>query len=196
MPADLRVAAYRQCREVLWALDAAWCTRPETACITSFVRYFGGPLHLMMRRYRFVEEDLTIGREEDDRVVHQTRQHYKLWNRIDARKMHMQSRQAEAAGLERYDNIIARSEELLIPGLADFLETGGEGHCDTCGYRVSYGANTTHQFGGVELCQDCKPQWREFLLSFPERAAKVFPELVETYNRAIVNVDVAVAKSA
>ena len=43
-PADLRIAAYRQCREVLWALDAAWCKRPETACVTSFLRYFGGPL--------------------------------------------------------------------------------------------------------------------------------------------------------
>lgn len=193
-PADLRVAAYRQCREVLWALDAAWCTRPETACITSFLRYFGGPLHMMMRRYRFVEEDLTVGREEDAGVVDQTRKNYKLWNRIDANNIH--ATQADEANLERYRRVIANCEELLIPGLAEYLETGGEGHCDTCQYRVSYGAETTHRFGGVQLCESCKPQWREFLLSFPGRAAKVFPELVKTYDRATVNLEYPVVQSA
>ncbi|GJC85378.1 hypothetical protein ColLi_08216 [Colletotrichum liriopes] len=185
MPADLRLAAYRQCRELLWALDAAWCTRPETACVTSFLRYFGGPLHLMMRRYRFVEEGLTIGREEDAEVVNQTRNHYKLWNRIDANLRHANER--EKASLERYDAIVADSEKLLIPGLADFLEAGGDGHCDSCRYQVSYGADGEYRFGGVELCEDCRSKWRAFLLSFPERAAKVFPELAGTYKIAITS---------
>ncbi|THZ19739.1 hypothetical protein D6C89_07578 [Aureobasidium pullulans] len=45
------------------------CTRPETAYVTSFLRYFGGPLYIMMRRYRFVEENMTISKEEDIGVV-------------------------------------------------------------------------------------------------------------------------------
>ncbi|KAH8765028.1 BcABA3 [Diaporthe sp. PMI_573] len=190
MPQDLRVAAYRQCREVLWALDAAWAERGEFACVTSFLRYFGGPLHLMMRRYRYVEEDLTMGREEDVGVVDQTRQHYKLWNRIDANKQ----RNADDEDLKRYALVIANEKKMLFPQCAEWLVTGGEGHCDSCLYRSSYGAEATHRFGGVELCDSCKPQWREFLLSFPERAAKVFPELAATYNAAIVNVEVPVIK--
>jgi hypothetical protein len=186
MPSDLRVAAYRQCREVLWALDAAWAERPEKACVTSFLRYFGGPLHLMMRRYRYVEEDLTMGREEDVNLVNQTRQHFKLWNRIDASK----ERSVTKEDMDRYNFVIANEEKLLFPECADWLVTGGDGHCDSCQYRSSYGAETTHRFGGVELCASCKPKWRQHLLSFPERAAAVFPELTATYNAAIVGVNV------
>lgn len=185
MPSDLRVAAYRQCREVLWALDAAWAKRPGMACVTSFLRYFGGPLHLMMRRYRYVEEDLTMGRAGDVGVVNQTRQHYKLWNRIDANTQ----RSVNAEDLERYALVVANEEKLLFPGCSGWLVTGGDGHCDTCQYRSSYGAETIDDFGGVKLCESCRPQWREHLLSFPERAAKVFPELTATYKAAIVNVE-------
>lgn len=187
-PADLRIAAYRQCREVLWALDAAWCKRPEMACVTSFLRYFGGPLHLMMRRYRFVEESMTIGREEDVNVVDQTRNHYKLWNRIDAKNL--RAMETNDTDMQRYRRIIADSESLLFPKLGEFIETGGEGHCNTCMYRPSYGAENIHCFGGVKLCDDCESKWREYLLSFPERATKVFPELVATCERAVVNVQI------
>jgi len=41
---------------------------------------------MMMRRYRFVEDGLMIGRPETDHVIAQTRQHVKLWNRVDAAK--------------------------------------------------------------------------------------------------------------
>ncbi|KAI5207180.1 hypothetical protein AUEXF2481DRAFT_43513 [Aureobasidium subglaciale EXF-2481] len=187
MPEDLRVAAYRQCREVLWALDAAWCTRPETACVTSFLRYFGGPLHMMMRRYRFVEENLTIGREEDIGVVLQTRNHYKLWNRLDAKKL--RETESNSTDQQRYKDIIAQEEVLLFPGLGQTIESHGEGHCNECLYRPSYGVETTHCFGGVELCDNCRVRWRQYLLSFPERAAEAFPELVATYGRAIMNVE-------
>ncbi|KAJ6489435.1 hypothetical protein DFH09DRAFT_1105411 [Mycena vulgaris] len=53
--------------------------------------------------------------------------------------------------------------------------------------RTSYGAETTHRFGGVELCNGCKDKWRDFLESFPERAAQAFPEIVDVYNRAITS---------
>lgn len=191
MPQDMRVQAFRQCREVLWALEAAWAsegtTLMERQCVTNFVRFFGGPIHMMMRRYRFVEEDMTIGRQEDISVVNQTRNNYKLWNRVDATK------KAGNKDVARYEAMIARSDELMFPGMKEFLEQGGDGHCDTCRYRSSYGAikdqGRDGRFGGVELCQSCRPMWRNWLESFPARAAAVFPELAKTFDTAIVNID-------
>lgn len=84
MPSDLRVQAWQQYRNVLWALDVAWGRRPGYPVVINFLRIFGGPLHMMMQRYRFVEEGLTIGRQENKQVVDQTRQHFKLWNRLAA----------------------------------------------------------------------------------------------------------------
>ncbi|KAJ6622761.1 BcABA3 [Mycena sp. CBHHK59/15] len=184
IPEEMRVEAFRQCREVLWALDAAWAHQPKMQTVTNFVRIFGGPIHMMMRRYRFVEEDLTIGKPETKHVVMQTRANFKLWNRVDATKMKDVSQEE----IQRYRDSVARSDELMFRGLAEFLETGGDGNCDTCRYRASYGAETTHRFGGVELCDGCRTKWGDFVESFPERAAQVFPELVNTYNRAITTV--------
>ncbi|THW02996.1 hypothetical protein D6D24_10750 [Aureobasidium pullulans] len=60
--------------------------------------------------------------------------------------------------------------------LGEAIKSHGEGHYNDCLYRPSYGVETTHCFGG-------------YLLSFLERAAKAFLELVATYERAIVNVE-------
>ncbi|KAJ7148454.1 BcABA3 [Mycena crocata] len=181
VPDDMRIKAYRQCREVLWALDTAWARQLEMQGVINFVRFFGGTIHMLTRRYRFVEEDLTIGRPETDAVVAQTRAHFKLWNRVDA----AEAMDVSEESIQRYRKIVARSDELLFPGLAEFLETGGDGDCDTCRYRTSYGAETIHSFGGVELCDGCRAKWRGFLESFPERAAQVFPELADTYSAGI-----------
>ena len=75
VPETKRVMAYHKCREALWALDVAWARQPEMKCVINFLRYFGGPIHMIMRRYRFVEEGLTLGRPEDKRVIEQTRKH-------------------------------------------------------------------------------------------------------------------------
>ncbi|KAJ7148455.1 hypothetical protein C8R43DRAFT_518863 [Mycena crocata] len=152
VPDDMRVKAYRQCREVLWALDTAWARQLEMQGVINFVRIFGGTIHMLMRRYRLVEEDLTIGKPETEAVVAQTRAHFKLWNRVDANKM----KDVSEESIQRYQKIIARSDELLFRGLAEFLKTGGDGHCDSCRYRTSYGAETIHRFGGVELCGTCR----------------------------------------
>ncbi|KAJ6489436.1 hypothetical protein DFH09DRAFT_1377516 [Mycena vulgaris] len=181
MPHDMRVKAFRQCREVLWALDTAWARQPKMAVVLNFVRIFGGAIHMMMRRYRFVDEDLTIGRPETEHVVTQTRANFKLWNRIDA------VNDVGEESIQRYRDALAREDVLLFPGLAEILETAGDGLCDTCHYRASYGAKTTHRFGGVELCDSCKASWRKFLVAFPERAAQAFPELVDVYNRGITS---------
>jgi len=183
MPEDMRVKGSRQCREVLWALDAMWARQPEMQHVTNFLRFSGGPVQMMMRRYRFIEEDLTLGKPETEAVVTQTRANVKLWNRVDANELKV----VDAEDIQRYMDVLARREEVLFPGLAEILETGGDGHCDACRYRASYGAETTHRFGGVELCDSCKAEWLAFLESFPERAAKVFPGLQNTYNKAITS---------
>lgn len=84
VPAARRADAYRVAREVLFAVEVAAAHRPATLVLTNFVRYFGGPIHMMMRRYRFVEDDLRLGRVETRDVVALARQHVKLWNRLDA----------------------------------------------------------------------------------------------------------------
>ncbi|KAJ7282453.1 hypothetical protein C8J57DRAFT_1554400 [Mycena rebaudengoi] len=136
---------------------------------------------MLMRRYRFVDEGLTIGKPETEEVVVEARANVKLWSRIDANNM----KAISVESIQRYRDVLARSDELLFAGLAEILETAGDGHCDTCRYRPSYGAETTHRFGGVVLCDECRAQWRNFLESFPERAAQAFPELVDMYSRAI-----------
>ena len=68
---------------------------------------------MMMRRYRFVEEDLTIGKPETEHVVAQTRRNVKLWSRVDeTEKRGVQTRSA------RYTDAISRSSNLMFPGCA------------------------------------------------------------------------------
>jgi hypothetical protein len=55
-----------------------------------------------MRRYRFVEDGLMIGKPETTAVVKQARQHFKLWNRVDAKYSSVQK-------VQRYNDLIARS---------------------------------------------------------------------------------------
>ncbi|MCS7483825.1 hypothetical protein ACFFQW_38450 [Umezawaea endophytica] len=167
---EVRNESYRRYREVLWALDAASVQDPARRVTINFLRYFGGPIHMMMRRYRFTEEDLTIGLPETERVVIQTRQNFKLWNRIDM----MEKKYHD----ERYANVVANGEKLMFPGLVIMLEGSGNGNCGRCRYRPSYGAEAFGRFGGVELCDSCKAQWQYYLKKFPARAAEVFPDLL------------------
>jgi hypothetical protein len=168
MPEDLRVEAFQKYREILWALDVAWSRKPELQCVLNFTRFFGGPIHMMMRRYRFVEENLTIGRRETEEVITQTRQNFKLWNRVGAG-------QDCAEEAQRYENLVAQSDKLMFAGLADMLEKSGDGHCDRC--HDAPRVEVAHRFGGVQLCNECRRKWREYLECFPARAAAVFPEL-------------------
>ncbi|KAL1796601.1 hypothetical protein ACET3X_005141 [Alternaria dauci] len=78
VPPSIRVEAFHQCRELLWALDVAWAGRPEHLVVTNFLRFFGGPIHTMMRRYRFVEDGMMIGLPKTTAVVKQARQKIKL----------------------------------------------------------------------------------------------------------------------
>ncbi|KAJ7440559.1 hypothetical protein B0H11DRAFT_2099013 [Mycena galericulata] len=183
MPDTARTAAFRRCREVLWTLDAAWARQPAMQIVTNFMRFSGGPIHMMMRRYRFVEEGLTIGQPETAEIVKRVRANHKLWSRLDATSQ----KDVTEDDIRRYRDVLARRDELMFPGLAEILEIDGDGHCDTCRYRTSYGAQTTHCFGGVELCDSCRVSWLNFLESLPERAAHVFPELVNIYTWSITS---------
>ncbi|KAK8137101.1 hypothetical protein PG984_005041 [Apiospora sp. TS-2023a] len=181
VPPALRVDAFRVAREILWAVDVALARRPEGPVLMNFVRFFGGPIHMMMRRYRFVEEDLTIGRVETSDVVAQTRKNVKLWNRVDAEQHHHQAHGEgeEAPHGDRYRDLVrTRADDLMFPELPDILERAGTPHCDRCHYRASYGAKFIHRFGGVELCPGCRAMWRGYVESLPERAKEVYPELV------------------
>ncbi|OBR09538.1 hypothetical protein CH63R_08303 [Colletotrichum higginsianum IMI 349063] len=183
MPEDQRVTAFARCREVLWALDVAWARRREGPSVINFTRFFGGPIHMMMRRYRFVEEGLTVGTAETLKVVNQTRRNFKLWNRVDATRVAGSSSSGSPScnqSVQRYKDLVAnRSGDLMFPELPGFLEAADKDRCGRCLYRDSYGAEGTHCFGGVQLCDDCRAGWRAYLESFPERAARVFPEILE-----------------
>lgn len=170
VPHELRITAFRQCREVLWALDVAWESRPELQGVINFIRFFGGPIHMMMRRYRFVEEDLTIGKPETSYVIEQTRRNFKLWYLSEEEDKTTQ-------GAERYRELQSRSEELMFPGLAVFLEMSQDGACILCRHCNSYDTQASHRFGGLRLCESCEEQWRHYVDSLYARAAKVFPEI-------------------
>ncbi|KAH8907017.1 hypothetical protein BR93DRAFT_937933 [Coniochaeta sp. PMI_546] len=167
-----REEAYRRAREVLWALDVAWAESPNHLPVVNFIRPFGGPIHMMMGRYRFVEEGLRIGKPETEDVITQTRQHFKLWNRVDLRREHR-------ADETSYREAIRQSDRLLFGGLADLLQRQepGRKRCSRCRYRMSYGAERLGQFGGVELCDECREGWRVYIESLRQRAAAAFPEL-------------------
>lgn len=164
---ESREAAFHRCREVLWALDVAWASSHAHQCLLNCLRFFGGPIHMTCRRYRFVEDGLMIGRSETEDVVDKTRENFKLWYRIDSTEEYAPS----SAFLES----IAQSSKLMFPGLADMLQKSNDGHCSRCVYRQTYGAEEFGQFGGVKLCDGCRENWNMYLESLPVRAAKVFP---------------------
>ena len=128
---------------------------------------------MMMRRYRFVEEGLTVGKAETDAVINEARDHIKLWNRIDAEC-------DRSKDLKRYKTLITEGGHLLFEGLADILDKGDQPSCLDCVFRDSYGAKATHQFGGVEKCMRCQEEGRAYLTFLPFRAIAAFPELSGT----------------
>jgi hypothetical protein len=181
---EMRVKAFWQCREVLWALDTAWARETSLRPILNSLPLLGGTVHMLMRRYPFLEDNLCLGVEETEETVSQARSNFKLWYRIATNEL----KDVSGESIPHYEDVLDRREELLIPGLAVILETSDDQRCDTCLYPDSYAAEAPiYCFGGVQLCDKCKPQWRDFLESLPERAAKVFPELVETYKKGITS---------
>lgn len=55
--------------------------------VSNFLRLFDGPIHMMARRYRFVEKSLALGgKREMKHGIDQTRKNHKPWNRFDERE--------------------------------------------------------------------------------------------------------------
>ncbi|KAK3682787.1 hypothetical protein B0T22DRAFT_530945 [Podospora appendiculata] len=187
--ADLRAESFRRCRELLWRLDVEWVPRsPARRCVINFMRLFAGPIHAMMRRYRFVEDGLTLGNPETEIVVDQTRQNFKLWNRVDGAAVAEEGKVAwSAAAVERYADAIKRSDSLMFEGLAELLQASGTGSCGKCLYKGAYGSEIKGQFGGVRLCEGCRDEWRSYIQSFPARAAEVFPFLAQRSSAVLVD---------
>ncbi|KAF3297466.1 hypothetical protein TWF132_007555 [Orbilia oligospora] len=166
---DMRLEMTHLYRELLWALEAAWATKPESTHVTNFMRQVGGTIHMTMRRYRFIEDGLTIGRPETAQVVEGTRNNVNLWYRVEPN--------TKVIKADRYPGWVALKERFMFEGLAECLDRSEADECPDCVRRDDYGAQDIYQFGGVVLCAKCKQEWIDYVRCLPARAAKLFPEL-------------------
>lgn len=168
MPEAFRVEGFRNAREVLWAMDVAYADKPAWQVVINFVRMFGGPIHMMMRRYRFVEEGLVIGKAEDASVVQAARKHEKLWHRLDVEEGRLRE------GRERYEKIIAAEEKLLFRGFVDILERASRSDSPVSDGLPRASAKA---FGGAVLSDAAREQWGSYLQNLPQRVRDAFPEV-------------------
>jgi hypothetical protein len=127
---------------------------------------------IVMRRYRFVEDGLVIGRPETLTVVKQARAKFKLWNRVDAQD-------SEVEGVDHYTAMTARSDELVFDGLSGYLEASKNVTCQECQEHQSCKEDTLYGLGGVRLCDECRDEWGAHIDTFPNRFASVFPEVTD-----------------
>ncbi|KAF3043325.1 hypothetical protein E8E11_002704 [Didymella keratinophila] len=123
LPDDERINAYRRCREAVWALDVAWSASPAMRIVANFLGLFGGPIQMMIRRYRFVEESLTLGKRETEHIIDQTRRNYKLWNRVDKQET---ASIEDDESLNQYSHIFGNTNALFFATLAEMLEENAE----------------------------------------------------------------------
>lgn len=168
VPQDLRVEAYRNAREVLWAFDVAFARKPEMQIVTNFVRAFGGPIHMMMRRYRFVEEGLVIGKAEDDSVIQGARKHEKLWHRLDRDENKI------IEGEQRLERILEMEDKLLFPGFAKLIREAGRADSPS---ELDGDLGKENGFGGSLLTNSAAREWKTFVLGLKERVRRAFPEV-------------------
>ncbi|KAJ6481676.1 hypothetical protein C8R45DRAFT_1100107 [Mycena sanguinolenta] len=165
---ELRTEAYRMAREVLWALDAAQATEPAWRIVLNFLRIFGGALHMTMRRYRFVEQSLTVGMPENARVVEETRQNVKSWNRIDGKEA-----TARAWDDTSYLRALAAEDEVMFEGFGDLLRQGSAHACEDYSENpVLYGRCISSPASA-----SARREWDAYVRAFPARAVDVFPIL-------------------
>lgn len=147
---------------------------------------------MMMRRYRYVEDGLTIGNPETDAIVTETRKNVKLWNRLEQNVERQQLGQDEGGDGDAFAAVLTRQESLMFEGMADLLgdKDSEKERCEDCKYKQSYGVKAKGNFGGVKLCQGCVTEWGLYLKSFPDRAAAIFPFLHNSkYGRQSITVE-------
>ncbi|MFJ1767938.1 hypothetical protein ACIOD2_46995 [Amycolatopsis sp. NPDC088138] len=160
---SIRKDAYNAALSMQWELDKTWCRTVGGRCAMNLARQFP-LLHMMMHRYRFIEDGLVIGKPESDEVIEQTRHGVKLWYRNEA----------NPESEKRRDDAIARMSPILTPGLAELLTLPDEQKCPKCVRREVYGVTAPGQFGGVALCPDCTATYRDYVHTSEERWSRAF----------------------
>lgn len=168
VPCQDRTEAFRRARDVLWSLDAN-SDLEDTRIVINFIRALGGPIHMTMHRYRFVEEDLTIGRPENDEVKALAHQNAKLWFRDDRSGSLL-------ANDRRYKYVLSQHKQLLFSGLGKILVDSRNTACLQC--RQTRTVND----GGSHLCEGCERVWRLYLKKLPARLLSTFPVHMAGHN--------------
>lgn len=175
MPEEMRVEAFRNAREVLRALDVAFARDPEWQCVINMLRLFGGPIHVMMRRYRFVEEGLVIGKCEDENDRKAAKKHEKLWHRLD------RSRSRQQEGQNRYKLILEKENKLLFRGFVDILESANRDDSPLSSpERDCVVEDADKRFGGELLSDAVREEWRAYALGLNGRLQRAFPTVKPT----------------
>ncbi|KAF3309918.1 hypothetical protein TWF173_010234 [Orbilia oligospora] len=77
-----------------------------------------------MRRYRFIEDGLTIGRPETVQVVERTRNNVNLWYRVEPN--------TKVIKVDRYPGWVALKERFMFEGLAECLDRSEADECPDC----------------------------------------------------------------
>ncbi|MFC8275926.1 hypothetical protein ACFUJR_25960 [Streptomyces sp. NPDC057271] len=165
---EFRKAAYRDHRSTLWVLETQWCRSVAGRCAVNVVKQL--PLvHMSMRRYRYVEDGLTIGKPESDAVVAQARANVKLWYRKETEQGLIFPQRSWADDRDA----MAAVSDLLYPGLEATLVRTVEEFCKRCVRHPIYGARgEAGMFGGVDVCDKCRQAWRAYVLSSGRRHAQ------------------------
>ncbi|PPJ54398.1 hypothetical protein CBER1_07760 [Cercospora berteroae] len=199
----LRGEMFRGAREGLWGIDRAF-TSPENreyrcasvgkrevekarawTVVCNMLRFFGGPIHVTMRRYRFVEEGLRIGREEDESVRGLARRNEKLWwrRREGGRGERRMGKQGGGVGLEegrkRFEGYVQRQDELFFDGFVEMMEEGKGREDDVAGCCAGEGGETAGRsaFGARILSEAEREGWRQYAPGFNDRLKRAFPEV-------------------
>ncbi|MGI5460934.1 hypothetical protein ACQEWB_48825 [Streptomyces sp. CA-249302] len=157
---DLRQHTYRTYRDTLWKIDAHWADIPERTPVVNFLRNIAGPIHMTMRRYRFVEDGLAIGNGESAQTIEEARRNVKLWYRFSA----------SPQGNSRFREILANQDRVLFPGFAAILENT-ELSCRDCRYPSRYTPLPT-EFAGVHVCAAHRDAFDTHLAGLPGRAVQ------------------------
>ncbi|GIZ45767.1 hypothetical protein CKM354_000892000 [Cercospora kikuchii] len=149
------------------------------------LRFFGGPIHVTMRRYRFVEEGLRIGREEDEVVRGLARRNEKLWWRRkgegskDEVGLTKDGESIEVViGRTRFEKYMEKKGELFFDGFVEMMEEGKSRDDDVAGCCAGEGGENGRSVFGARILSEAEREvWRQYALGFNGRLRRAFPEV-------------------
>ncbi|MBH1937719.1 hypothetical protein I5Q34_26185 [Streptomyces sp. AV19] len=161
-----RQEMYTVARNATWALDAhAYRDRRYRVAVT-MARQMPA-VHLLMHRYRYVEDGMMIGKEETGKVVRNARENVKLWHR------------REEAGPEAtrspLEELLSPVRHMLPDAVVDCMTRAAADRCPDCDRSAVSGTREEKVFGGVRLCASCRHDWRRYLKGSWNRWSEVLP---------------------